>query len=300
MLHRIRAFFSTRKVLEVTTPVVSQAGNPDPQLQSYKLGCSNSAAAWLRTSPEFFHKRLLAEHGQDIYELGPVFRRGEAGRYHNPEFTLLEWYRVGWDYRKLTDEVVELIRVAGDGKFDEWPIVHLSYQELFRRYAGLDPQAATRAEIMDSCRDWLADPDSLSRTDLLDLLLTHQVQPSLPQQAITVVFDYPADQAALAKLRPGSPPVAERFEVYLGRQELANGYQELTNADEQRRRFQEECQQRDEAGLSEVTIDENFLSALEHGMPECAGVALGVDRLLMAVTGARSIEAVMAFPADRA
>ena len=300
LLERIRSFFRGRDVVEVTTPVLSQAGNTDPQLQSFQSTALGQAPLWLRTSPEFFHKRLLADHGQDIYELGPVFRRGEAGRYHNPEFTLLEWYRLGWNHRQLAEEVVAMIRTAGDGRFHDWPVEFKSYQELFEEYAGVEPHSVNSEELVQRCADYLSQPESLTRNALLDLLLTHEIQPGLPQQGITVVTDYPADQAALARVRPGSPPLAERFEVYLGQQELANGYQELTDVDEQRQRFKRDCEQRMEAGLPAVAVDENLLAALDHGRPECAGVALGVDRLLMAICEADSIEEVMAFPVSRA
>ena len=297
LLERIRSFFRNRNVLEVTTPVLSRAGNTDPNLESYQ---TSRASAWLRTSPEFFHKRLLASHGRDIYEMGPVFRQGEAGLHHNPEFTMLEWYRVGWDYRELAEEVVALVRMAGDGRFDDWPAKALSYQELFQHYTGLDPHTVDSGALAERCREYFPQADSLSRNELLDLLLTHDIQTRLPPQGITTVFDYPPAQAALARVQPGSPPLAQRFEIYLGRQELANGYQELTDAGEQRRRFQKDNEQRREAGLSAVEMDENLLAALVHGLPECAGVALGVDRLLMAIAEAESIAEVIAFPSSRA
>lgn len=296
LLRDIREFFAERGVLEVETPLVSMAGNTDPEIQSIVT----ADGAYLRTSPEFALKRLLASGSGDVYELGRVFRAGEAGRTHNPEFTLLEWYRSGFGYHRLMDEVADLVRYCGRGKFDRWPMQKLSYRQLFLHYAGLDPIDANEQDFSDCAQSHGIDELDLNRRQWLDLLISLVIQPALPEECLTFVLDFPADQAALARLRQDNPPVAERFELYLGRTELANGYQELTDATEQARRFEADNRQREERGLPVYRVDHHLIEALEHGLPDCAGVALGVDRLLMAVTGAASISEVMAFPHSRA
>jgi len=296
LLRDIREFFSDRGVMEVETPLISMAGNTDPEIQSIRT----ADGAYLRTSPEFALKRLLASGSGDIYELGRVFRAGEAGRTHNPEFTLLEWYRSGFGYHRLMDEVADLVRYCGRGKFDRWPMQKLSYRQLFLHYAGLDPIDANEQDFSDCAQSHGIDELDLNRRQWLDLLISLVIQPALPEECLTFVHDFPADQAALARLRQDSPPVAERFELYLGRTELANGYQELTDDAEQARRFEEDNRQREKRGLPVYRVDHHLIEALEHGLPECAGVALGVDRLLMAVTGAASISEVTAFPHSRA
>ena len=301
----IRRFFAERSVLEVETPVLSAAGNTDPNIESFNTRFSGHVDAgaplrWLRTSSEFAQKRLLAAGLGDNYELGRVFRNGEAGRRHNPEFTMLEWYRVGWDHRRLMDEVVELVKAALDLVGRRAKAEKYTYRELFIATLGLDPFTAQEADFAAALGDVRIDAEGLSRDDWLDLLLTHRIQPLFPPDRITVIGDYPATQCALAKIRADDPPVAERFELYLGTQELANGYHELTDAAEQRARFERDNLRRRERGLVEVPIDENLLAALADGMPDCAGVALGVERLLMAMHATDDIRDVLAFPFDRA
>ena len=297
---RVRGFFAERDVLEIETPILSAAGNTDPNIESFATRFSGHVDAgaplrWLRTSSEFSQKRLLAAGIGDCYELGRVFRNGEAGRRHNPEFTMLEWYRVGWDHRRLIDETVELVRAALAlvGKSAE--VQKYTYRELFRTALNLDPFAAGDAELQAALGDVQIDPHGLWRDDWLDLLLTHRIQPTFPADRITVISDYPATQCALAKIRADDSPVAERFELYVGVQELANGYHELTDAAEQRARFERDNARRRERGLIEVPIDARLLAALEQGMPDCAGVALGVERLLMAMLGTDDIRDVLAF-----
>ena len=297
---RVRRFFAERDVLEIETPILSAAGNTDPNIESFTTRFSGHVDAgaplrWLRTSSEFPQKRLLAAGIGDCYELGRVFRNGEAGRRHNPEFTMLEWYRVGWDHRRLIDETVELVRAALAlvGKSAE--VQKYTYRELFRTALNLDPFAASDAELQAALGDVQIDAHELWRDDWLDLLLTHRIQPAFPADRITVISDYPATQCALAKIRADDSPVAERFELYVGAQELANGYHELTDDAEQRARFERDNARRRERGLIEVPIDARLLAALEQGMPDCAGVALGVERLLMAMLGTDDIRDVLAF-----
>ena len=296
LLADIRHFFAGRAVLEVETPLLSLAGNTDPEIHSIRTG----SGAYLRTSPEFALKRLLASGSGDIYELARVFRAGESGRSHNPEFTMLEWYRTGFSYHRLMDELALLVKHCGRGKFDRWPIKKLSYRELFRQHLELDPFSADTAELSAVAKRRGIDEIELERKQWLDLLISIVIQPALPEDHLTFVYDFPADQAALARVRPGTPPVAERFELYLGHTELANGYQELTDAVEQQQRFDAENALREKRGLEPCRIDHHLVNALASGLPECAGVALGVDRLLMAICGVNTISEVTAFPFSRA
>jgi lysyl-tRNA synthetase class 2 len=308
----IRDFFSSRNVLEVETPILSSAGNTDPNIASFSLDVdarSELSRHWLRTSPEFALKRMLAAGVGDCYELGRVFRFGEAGRNHNPEFSMLEWYRVGWDHRRLMREVAELaiaaLALVGRGL----RVRECSYRDLYRDVLGLDvfvAEGAGRVEdsaLRAALGDVVIDPSGLARDDWLDLLMTHRIQPQLRADELLLVYDYPASQCALARIRRDPDdafPVAERFEAYLGPLELANGYHELTDCSEQRARFLGDLRLRSQRGEPLPTIDERLLAALESGLPECAGVALGVDRLLTAMSGAQDIAGVIAFPFDRA
>ena len=296
LLRDIRDYFSSRGVMEVETPLISMTGNTDPEINSIRT----DSGGYLRTSPEFALKRLLAAGSGDIFELGRVFRAGESGRSHNPEFTLLEWYRTGFSYHQLMDEVADLVRHCGHGKFDQWPEERLSYRQLFLRHLDLDPFTAEVPELSAVAKTHGISDIELDHKQWLDLLISHVIQPALPGECLTFVYDFPAEQAALARIRPDEPPLAERFELYLGHTELANGYQELTDAAEQGRRFDAENAQREKRGQSSCKIDRHLITALEHGLPECAGVALGVDRLLMSVCGAETISEVIAFSYSRA
>ena len=293
MLQRIRAFFMARGVLEVETPLLSKAGNTDPSIASLEV-CDGG---WLHTSPEFAMKRLLAAGSGDIYQICKVFRGGESGRFHNPEFTLLEWYRLGFDDRRLADEVVALIGEVAARRLD---VVSVSYRSLFLDALGIDPLRAGMDELQALARGRGIAPDGdMPRDDWLDLLLSHVVTPSFPADRLTVATDYPASQAALARLNADGETAA-RFEIYWGAVELANGYFELTDPVEQRRRVDAEQSARRRRGLPPIRADERFLQAIDHGLPDCAGVALGLDRLLMKVIGVEHIDEVIAFDAGRA
>ncbi len=293
MLQRIRAFFMARGVLEVETPLLSRAGNTDPSITSLEV----RDGGWLHTSPEFPMKRLLAAGSGDIYQICKVFRGGESGRFHNPEFTLLEWYRLGFDDCRLADEVVALISEVAARRFD---VVSVSYRSLFLDALGIDPLRTGVDELQALARSRGIAPDGdMPRDDWLDLLLSHIVTPSFPTDRLTVVTDYPASQAALARLNADGETAA-RFEIYWGAVELANGYFELTDPVEQRRRVAAEQSVRRQRGLPPIRADERFLQAIDHGLPDCAGVALGLDRLLMKVMGAEHIGEVIAFDAGRA
>lgn len=300
----VRNFFAARGVLEVETPILSAAGNTEPNIESFSTQFSGHVDAgarerWLRTSPEYPLKRLLAAGAGDCYELGRVFRNGEAGGRHNPEFSMLEWYRVGWDHRRLLQETVALVEdaLALIGRRAELLIV--GYRQLFIDELGIDSVHASLDELRAPLADLGIDPTGLTRDDWLDLLLTHQLQPRFPQGRITVIHDYPATQCALARIRAGDPPRAERFELYLGRYELANGYHELNDAAEQRARFERDNARRRERGQRELPLDENLLAVLGD-LPDCAGVALGIERLLMCMAGTDAIADVLTFPFSEA
>ena len=300
----IRAFFAERHVLEVETPILSAAGNTEPNIQSFSTHFSGHVDAgarerWLRTSPEHPLKRLLAAGIGDCYELGRVFRNGEAGGRHNPEFTMLEWYRLGWDHRRLMEETIALVEAALAMLGRRAEVLIESYRQLFLDELGIDPLHAPIDELRAPLAGFGINPDDLGRDDWLDLLITHKLQPSFPRDRITLIHDYPATQCALARIRPGDPPLAERFELYLGRYELANGYHELNDASEQRWRFERDNAVRRRRGLREIPIDEHLLGVLD-ALPDCAGVALGVERLLMCLAGTDAIADVLAFPFNQA
>jgi lysyl-tRNA synthetase class 2 len=296
----IRAFFAERQILEVETPILSGAGNTDPNIESFTTRFHGHVDAgarerWLRTSPEFPLKRLLASGVGDCYELGRVFRNGEAGGRHNPEFSMLEWYRVGWDHRRLMHETIELVEAALGMLDRRAEVMITSYRQLFLDELGIDPLHATLDELRAPLAGFGINPVDLGRDDWLDLLSTHRLQPAFPRDRITLIHDYPASQCALAKIRAGDPPLAERFELYLGPHELANGYHELNDAGEQGARFERDNEVRRERGLREVPLDQQLLAVLDV-MPDCAGVALGVERLLMCLADTDAIADVLAIP----
>ena len=310
LLERIRAFFSERAVLEVETPVLSTAAITDPALASLAtryLGplFPQGQTLYLHTSPEFSMKRLLAAGSGPIYQICKVFRDGETGRLHNPEFTMLEWYRPGFDHQRLMNETSELVMQLLAPSLSLNSPERLTYREAFQRNADLDPHTASAGDFaaVAKAHHIRVPQDLLAQNDLSvwrDLLLTHVVEPRLGQGRLTFIYDYPASQASLARIQPGNPPVAARFELYLNGIELANGFHELADADEQRTRFEHQLHARALSGLPAVPLDERLLAALVNGLPDCAGVALGFDRLVMLASGARSISEVLAFPLDRA
>lgn len=303
ILQRIRAFFSEREVMEVETPMLSPAALTDPAIDSLGTryvgpGHADGLKLYLHTSPEFPMKRLLTAGSGPIYQLCKVFRQGEAGRRHNPEFTMLEWYRPGFDHHRLMDEVEALVTtiLELEGKAER-----LSYQQAFMRYAQIDPLNSSIAQLRDAavrldCGGFDAGED---RDLWLDLILSHGVEPHLGRGGLCFLTDYPASQAALARLNPDNPAVAERFELYYKGIELANGFHELGDSGEQRQRFESELAERTAQGQEVCPMDEKLLAALEAGFPDCAGVALGVDRLVMLALGAESLDEVIAFTLER-
>jgi lysyl-tRNA synthetase class 2 len=300
LLTKLRAFFATRGVLEVDTPALSRAGATDRHIKSFRVEDGRAGHLYLHTSPEFPMKRLLASGVGDIYQICKVFRSGEAGRMHNPEFTMLEWYRIGFDHHQLMAEVAVLI----GGLIPELdPPEFLTYREAFQLHAGIDvTQAGSRECIAALTRDGRQVPaeDQLDYDAWLDMVAGDIVYPKLGKGRLTFIYNYPASQAALARIWPGEPPVAERFEAFIDGVELVNGFHELADAAEQGQRFDADRTFRKTQGLMDVPRDEQLLAALRHGLPDCAGVALGFDRLVMVAAGAKSLNEVIPFPSDRA
>jgi lysyl-tRNA synthetase class 2 len=298
----IRHYFGSRGVLEVETPILSAGATVDPNIDSFRTGEPGGREWWLQTSPEFAMKRLLAAGSGPIWQIARVFRREEAGRHHNPEFSMLEWYRPGWDHHALMDEVEALLRAAGLPGGPAWE--RLSYREAFLRHAGLDPFEAGADALRQACAARMNLSGGLlqaaDRDTWLDLLMSGVVGPRLGLESPLFLHDFPASQAALARVRPGSPPLAERFELFWKGIELANGFHELTDAAEQRRRFEQDRARRIAAGREAPPYDTRLIAALEAGMPGCAGVALGLDRLLMLLLGLPELGDVLAFDAGRA
>lgn len=296
----LREFFHARGVLEVETPVLSTCGNTDPNIESFHVEFSGRTDGqprrrFLRTSPEFPLKRLLASGVGDCYELGRVFRDGEAGGRHNPEFTMLEWYRVGMDANALAAEAVEVLQACIALTGPPACVVETTYRDLFIAMLNVDPHLADIEMLRSAAGAIHIEPSGLTRDDWLDLLMTHRIQPTFPAQEIHVIHDFPASQCALARVRPGETPVAERFEVFIGSLEVANGYHELADAQEQGRRFSADVARRRSGGSFGPPVDARLLGALAHGMPDCSGVAVGVDRVLMHLLGTPRIADVLAF-----
>jgi lysyl-tRNA synthetase class 2 len=298
---RIRAFFAARGVLEVDTPFLVNHPASDVHIHSARVELAD-AAYFLHTSPEYAMKRLLAAGSGDIFQICHVVRASERSRLHNTEFTLLEWYRIGFSLADLMAEVEALVRALAArvaGAVSE----RLSYRETFRRELALDPLDASMAELEQTAEDLgfvRGATAAQSRDDLLDFLMAARVGPGLGREGLTFIHGYPASQAALARLDPHDGRAAERFELYRSGVELANGYHELASSEEQRARFEADNHERRRRGLPTFPIDERLLSALTTGLPDCAGVALGFDRLLMLAAGARHIDEVVAFPTERA
>jgi len=307
LLATARRHFADRGVLEVETPAWSQAGVTDVHIESLTASAGGlGLRGYLSTSPEFAMKRLLAAGSGDIYQICRAFRDGERGRFHNPEFTLIEWYRIGFDIDLLMSDVETLLgaMLAPQRAPAPWPpAVRLSYREALRRYAGVDASEDSIADFRSALAErGITIPEGLGdvRDAWLDLLMSTVVGPQLGHGALCFIHSYPASQAALARLRPTEPDTAERFEAYFEGVELANGFRELADAAEQRRRFEGDRAARRRLGRDAPPIDENLLAALEAGLPDCSGVALGFDRVVMLATGARSIDEVIAFPVERA
>lgn len=296
LLRRLRRFFDSHGFIEVETPTLSRDSVIDEHLDPLRVTLFGDATQpergepfYLQTSPEFGMKRLLVAGAEAIYQITRAYRGGEVGGRHNPEFTMLEWYRLGDDYaagRKLLSDLAAAALGCEDAE-------QMTFREAFQRYARVDPFGELTSS--DSTQD---------RNFLLDRILTEQVEPQLGRERPTILYDYPADQSALAQVRPaddkGNPAVAERFELYIGGVELANGYHELLDPAVLLERNRTNNQKRAAAGKYTLPENSRLLAAMQQGLPACSGCALGVDRLLMVATGASTIQEVLAFPIDRA
>jgi lysyl-tRNA synthetase class 2 len=304
MLAALRDYFARAGVLEVETPLACRTAGTDPQLTPIMArytgpGAPHGLRLYLQTSPEFAMKRLLAAGSGPIYQICKAFRDGEAGRLHNPEFSLLEWYRPGFDLTQLIDDVTQVLRI-GLGQPD-LAVKRSRYADLFREQLAVDVFLATPAELRGLAMEHhviRADALDLDPDGWLDLLLSHLIQPRLGENALQFVTDYPATQAAMARLNPDGQTAA-RFEVFLRGVELANGYFELIDPEEQAGRFEADNCVRRSRGLAPVPGDRRLLAALDHGVPSCAGVAVGLDRVLMLRLQQKSLDDVMSFSFER-
>lgn len=317
-LRAIRAFFRKNNVLEVDTPTLSRATVPDPFIESFQTQyipltqTMQSNDFYLHTSPEFPMKRLLAAGSGSIYQISKVFRQGESGKMHNPEFSLLEWYRHGWNHQQLMNEVNQLFRLLLLPHIELDETRYISYEEVFQNRLGINPHTASKKDLLNCAANaGLANvlDTSEHRDRFLELLFSHIIEPALGKGGngeqsnkphICFLYHYPASQASLAKtsIHKGQL-VAERFEVFIDGMELGNGFHELNDAQEQKQRFVQDNQARKLMRLKEIPMDENFLQAVAE-LPDCAGVAVGIERLLMVMTQAQHINDVIAFPFDRA
>lgn len=303
LIRQIRDFFFERDVMEVDTPAMSHATVTDVHLHTFQTefvgpGYAGGQKLFFMTSPEFHMKRLLAAGSGCIYQIAKAFRNEENGRYHNPEFMMLEWYRVGFDHHKLMDEMDDLLQLVLKSDKAE----RMTYQNAFLNVLGVCPLEGSMEELKVCAGSLglsdIADPEE-DRDTLLQLLFSIGVEPKIGQTVPAFVYDFPASQAALAKINPQDNRVADRFEVYFKGIELANGFHELDNPQEQLQRFEEDNQKRIEMGLEPQPIDHHLIEALKAGLPSCAGVALGIDRLIMLAMGHDHIDEVTAFPFPR-
>jgi lysyl-tRNA synthetase class 2 len=306
MLQAIRQFFTERGVLEVETPLLCHGSGTDPQLSFFTSEFHfppNQQTLFLQTSPEFAMKRLLAAGSGSIFQICKAFRNGESGRFHNPEFTILEWYRVGFSLQDLMDEITDLIAFLFNNPLSLNETQRYSYQAVFERYTGLDVLTfdyssycayATAAHLPDAFK--LCGQDHAL---WLDFLFSHRVQPNLGDNALCLIYGYPTCQSSLARINHDNPLITDRVEIFINGVELGNGYYELTDVIEQENRFDQEIKIR-QLSNQIVNKDQQFISALKAGLPNCAGMAIGLDRLLMILSGSSSISHVLAFPVDRA
>ncbi|MFL2840717.1 MAG: EF-P lysine aminoacylase EpmA [Pseudohongiellaceae bacterium] len=307
LLKNIRTFFEQRSVLEVETPILSYAAGTDPNLDSisamYQAGSSlKKQELFLQTSPEFPMKRLLAAGSGAVFQICKSFRNGEQGAMHNPEFSLLEWYQPGYDEHLLMDEVMALVQsLYPQNHFFQQQWHRVNYQNLFEQHLNINPHIARSEELARLAKTEIdIELEQANKDVWLDLLFSHLIEPQLYEPVF--IYDYPSSQGALASIEENTDgiEIARRFELVINGMEIANGYYELTDSEEQRERFLNDQKIRQEHKKTSNPIDENLLAALHHGLPSCAGVAVGLDRLLMLICGANSIDEVLTFPLDRA
>jgi lysyl-tRNA synthetase class 2 len=303
VLKTIRDFFSTRGVLEVETPLMCHTSVTDTFIQSIPaffqaLPHEKEQRYYLQTSPEYAMKRLLAAGSGAIYQISKAFRQGEIGRFHNPEFTMIEWYRPGFNHHGLMDEVDELLQLILKKPAAE----RKSYAQVFREYLQINPHEESMENLIACAKTHhlTIASDITDRDTWLQVLMSECIEPRIGQDRPCFIYDFPVSMAALSRIKPGNPPVASRFEVYFRGIELANGFHELQDANEQCNRFLKNQEERKNLGLTDMAIDELFLQALSHGLPDCSGVALGIDRLIMLATESQKIADVLSFDFSRA
>ncbi|EKD71178.1 MAG: hypothetical protein ACD_46C00260G0003 [uncultured bacterium] len=301
ILQRLREFFAKKNILEVETPLLCHTSVTDPYIESIPAMFQSNALKqtyYLQTSPEYAMKRLLAADSGPIFQICKAFRQGEIGQQHNPEFTILEWYRPGFDHHQLMNEMDELLQFI----LQALPAERKTYAEVFQLFLQIDPHTASTDTLkrLAHKHDINVQDDISDRDTWLQILMSYCIEPQIGRDRPFFIYNFPISQAALAKIVPGNPATASRFEVYFKGFELANGFHELTDAKEQRKRFENNLQQRKILNLADLPIDEFFLQALVHGLPNCAGVALGVDRLVMIATKSSRIKNVLSFDFPRA
>ena len=295
LLQQIRSFMSHHGIIEVDTPILSHYAVTDPYIESIRAGSTveKDLPLYLHTSPEFCMKRLLAAGSGSIYQIAHVFRDGESGKRHKTEFSMLEWYRTGFGYEHLMNEVTGLLGELGFCAPEK-----MTYQQAFLKTINIDPHAASNDQLWNVASQHGWEGDREDRHALLDYLFSVAVIQQLEIKEPLFIYDYPDCMAALATLKNSEPVVAERFELFINGMEIANGFNELVDAEEQRQRFTIDSVARKNKGVPEVPVDNNFLNALEAGIPECAGVAIGIDRLLMVLCEKDDINDVLAFSLD--
>lgn len=308
VLSKIRRFFEERNVIEVETPLLCDSTVTDVHLDPFitsfdydkRIDTSKPRYKFLQTSPEFCMKRLLASGYQSIYQISKAFRHEAQGRLHNPEFTILEWYRIGFTQRELMEEVSDLLLTIVDCKQPTF----ITYQDLFLKYTYIDPLDCSIAELLiyieenGKISDWLLLEKNINT--LLQFIISEFIEPVIDHSVPHFIYDFPVAQASLAKISQSNPKVAERFECFYQGLELVNGFSELTDYQEQLERFINDNRERKQYGFKERNIDAKFINALKSGIPECSGVAMGVDRLLMIALNKQDIEEVISFCIDRA
>lgn len=300
LIERAREYFSDEGLLAVDTPALGRYPVSDPNIESLRVSSSPGKDSYLQTSPEFYMKRLLASGYPDIYSICRVFRDGETGRRHLPEFTMAEWYRLGFGLEAIIEDCVNLIGACLGMESPNDGVARINYYDAIEEHANIDARAATTGDIVRCATDDPRLQQELGddRNAALDLIMGTIVAPALPPDQFTIVQHYPASQAALARLCPEDDQVADRFEVFCGDLELANGYVELTDAGEQRRRLERDIAAREQSGRSSLLLDESLISALEAGLPECAGVSVGIERLHMVLDHAEDIRDVITFATE--
>ncbi|MFK8028046.1 MAG: EF-P lysine aminoacylase EpmA [Gammaproteobacteria bacterium] len=300
LLNQARQFFAERDVLEVETPLLTDYSVTEPNIESFGF-TADGKQRYLQTSPEYAMKRLLAEGAPDIFQICKSFRAGEMGALHNPEFTMIEWYRLGYDLKQIMQECVALIVNLLSKEDEQIKVEYISYDDVTKKSLGVSLSSMSENQIRKLAKEkGLLLQDDCSLQQCIDFLFSHHVEQALCEESISCVFHYPAAQAALSKLNDDDNSVAERFEIFYAGKELANGYVELREPENLLERFANDQKVRQQRGLPEIEVDHRLIAAQRHGLPECAGVAVGFDRVLMLAVGASTLSEVISFDWDNA